>query len=373
MKKVTIVGAILDLILSILKITAGNLGGSSALIADGVHSLSDLVSDGIVLYATKFSAEDPDDDHPYGHERFETIATLFLGVILLLVGFGIIYDALSNIMDPADLTNVTLLITVGVISMLSKEALYWATIRVAKKYNSKMIEANAWHHRSDAISSVVVVIGIIGAITGYPNLDLIAAIIVGSMIIKMAIGFTIQSSKELVDTSIDKSDLDRLKKKMLEISGVTDVHSLRTRKYAGNIHGDVHVEVEPFLSVSEGHLIGILVEGRAKECLNDLADITVHIDPEKNDHLVAYKELLPREKAIAIINKLTNNHPIHDYIMEKRLHYLSGIIHIDFIVDGRSLDSSLTMKDIECFLHGVLSDNNRFGIVRVYYLNQQEI
>lgn len=369
-QKITIFGAVIDFILAVIKIVVGKIGGSVALVADGVHSFSDLVSDAIVLYASKHSSEDPDEDHPYGHDRFETIATLFLGVILLLVGIGIIYDALWRFSEPVVLSNTYLLISVAIISIISKEGLFWATIKVAKEHNSEMLKANAWHHRSDAISSVVVLIGILGAWYGVGYLDLVAALIVGAMIIKISLEFCFDSTKELVDTGIEKDDLNRLKKEMLAISGVSSVHSLRTRNFGSSIYCDVHVEVMPFLSVSEGHLISVLVEGKAKECLEGLSDITVHIDPEETDHHVAYQELLPRESVVSLIDTLTENHHFHSFIIEKRLHYLDGVIHVDFIVDSKVISNGHGFGEVETYLNKILIDDNRFGIIRVYYFNE---
>ncbi len=370
-KKITLLGGGIDLILAIIKVVVGKLGGSAALVADGIHSFSDLVSDGIVLYAAKHSSEAPDEDHPYGHDRFETIATFLLGIVLLLVGLGIIYDAFSRLMSPVTLTHTNVLMVVAAISIISKEVLYWMTIKVANKYNSAMLKANAWHHRSDAISSIVVLVGIVGSMLGYDYLDLIAAIVVGAMIIKIALDFSLSSAKELVDTGIEKGDLEKLRNEMKAISGVSSVHSLRTRSLGSSIYCDVHVEVMPFLSVSEGHLISVLVEGKAKECLEGLTDITVHIDPEETDHHAAYQELLPRESVISLLDDITISHPIHNSIIEKKLHYLGGVIHVDFIINFDILTEQYTHHDIDAYLHEILSNDVRFGIIRVYYFNQK--
>lgn len=368
-KNITILGGIIDLVLAILKVVVGKMGGSAALVADGIHSFSDLISDGIVLYAAKHSSEAPDDDHPYGHDRFETIATLLLGIILLIIGLGIIYDALTRLSSPTALTHTNILLIVAGLSVLSKEALYWLTINVANKYNSSMLRANAWHHRSDAISSIVVMVGIFGSMMGIAYLDLIAALVVGAMIIKISLEFCLSSSKELVDTGIEKADLEKLRGEMMSISGVCSVHSLRTRSFGNSIYADVHVEVMPFLSVSEGHLISVLVEGKAKECLDGLSDITVHIDPEETDHHIAYQELLPREKVITHINQITASNPIDKHILEKRLHYLDGTIHIDFIISYDALTQTQTAIIIEDYLHSILAEDERFGIIRVYYFS----
>ncbi len=155
-QKVTIVGAIVDFVLAVFKTVAGVLGNSGALIADGIHSFSDLFTDGVVLYAAKHSGEEADEEHPYGHERFETVATLGLAIILALIAIGIVIDAFERLNNPSNLSHSTLLLSVTVLSPLSKEAIYWYTLKVAKIYKSDMLKANAWHSRSDALSSVVV-------------------------------------------------------------------------------------------------------------------------------------------------------------------------------------------------------------------------
>ena len=159
-QKVTIVGGVVDFLLAIFKVITGVIGNSGALIADGIHSFSDLLSDGVVLYAAKHSGDAPDAEHPYGHERFETVATLGLSIILAIIGTGIIYDAINRLSDPQSLTHSTLLLSIVSLSIFSKEALYWYTLKVANTYKSEMLKANAWHHRSDALSSIVVFIGI---------------------------------------------------------------------------------------------------------------------------------------------------------------------------------------------------------------------
>ena len=185
-QKVTIVGAIVDFLLAIFKVVTGMIGNSGALIADGIHSFSDLLSDGVVWYAAKHSAEEADEEHPYGHERFETVATLGLSIILAIVGTGIIFDAFDRLSNPSALSHNALLLSVAALSIFSKEALYWYTLKVAKTYKSEMLKANAWHHRSDALSSIVVFVGILGSLNGYLYLDGIAAVVVGLMVIYIA-------------------------------------------------------------------------------------------------------------------------------------------------------------------------------------------
>lgn len=331
-KKVTIVGAIIDLLLAIIKIIAGLVGNSSALIADGIHSFSDLLSDGIVLYAAKHSSEEADEEHPYGHERFETVATLALSIILAIIGAGIIFNSIESFSRPNTLSYSALLLVVVAISVLSKEALYWYTLKVAKTHNSTMLKANAWHHRSDALSSIVVFIGILGSISGYLYFDGIAAIIVGLMIIYIAWELGLSATKELVDTSIDFEKIELLRDTLGRISGVISIHSLRTRRNGNKIACDIHVQVDPFLSVSEGHIISVNVEREAKRCLEGLNDVTVHIDPEDDEIAPPYDSLPERAEALGILNKALFENSSDSDINRIQLHYLDGMIHVDFFL-----------------------------------------
>ncbi|CAB9544033.1 Cobalt-zinc-cadmium resistance protein [Bathymodiolus brooksi thiotrophic gill symbiont] len=366
-QKITLIGAIADFLLSVFKVVAGVLGNSGALIADGVHSFSDLLSDAVVLYAVKHANEEADADHPYGHKRFETVATLGLAIILALVSIGIIYDALGRLSNPSVLAHSALLLSVVALSILSKEALYWYTIKVAKIYKSDMLKANAWHHRSDALSSVVVLVGVFGSLNGYPYLDSMAAIVVGLMVMMIAWKLGSSATKELVDTAIDVEQVEQLRTAIGMISGVNNVHSLRTRKIGHAISADVHVQVDPFLSVSEGHIISVSVERVAKRCLEDLDDVTVHIDPE-DDEIAAPCEHLPeRAKALGILNKALFGNKCDGEIERIQLHYLNGKIHVDFFLPLSCLSSNTGHNDILKTLTKVVEKLPEFGDIKVYF------
>ncbi len=366
-QKVTLVGAVIDLALGIFKVIAGVLGNSGALIADGIHSFSDLLSDGVVLYASKHSAEEADDEHPYGHERFETVATLGLAIILAIIGVGIIYDAFERLFNPSELSYDTLLLSAAALSIFSKEALYWYTLKVAKTYKSDMLKANAWHHRSDALSSVVVFIGILGSLNGYLYLDGVAAVVVGFMIIYIAWELGLGATKELVDTSIDADQVKQLRDSIGRISGVNSVHSLRTRKIGHTISCDVHVQVDPFLSVSEGHIISVSVERVAKECLEDLNDVTVHIDPEDDETVEPYESLPERAEALGILTKALFNNKCDGEIERIQLHYLESRIHVDFYLPLSCLESGQSGDEILAKLHETVDPLEGFGKIKVYF------
>lgn len=368
-QKITLIGAIVDLILAIFKVVVGVIGNSGALIADGIHSFSDLLSDGIVLYAAKHSQEDADEDHPYGHQKFETVATLGLAIILALVGIGIIFDGFDRLNNPAALTHINLLLGVAGISIFTKEMLYWYTLKIAKTYNSDMLKANAWHHRSDALSSVVVFAGVLGTTFGFIYLDAVAAIIVGLMVIYIAWELGSNATKELVDTSIDTDQIEKLRHALGQISGVNSVHSLRTRKIGHTISADVHVQVDPFLSVSEGHIISVSVERVAKTCLEQLTDVTVHIDPEDDETVAPYENLPERAEALGVLTKALFNNKCDGEINKIQLHYLDGKIHVDFYLPLSCLKNDNSHHEILNKLKETVSGLYGFGNIKVYFGN----
>jgi len=367
-QKVTLVGAFIDFILAVIKIVLGFIGQSGALIADGIHSFSDLITDWVTWYAAKLSGDAPDDDHPYGHERFETVATLGLSIFLAIVGTIIIIDGFGRFSNPNELKHESWLIAAATLSILSKEGLYWYTVKVAKNVKSDLLRANAWHHRTDAFSSIVVVIGIIGAANGYFFFDSVAAILVGVLIIYIGWQLGFEATKELVDTSIDQEDIKALHLALSEIKGVKSVHTLRTRKVGHKKSADVHVQVNPFLSVSEGHIISVSVERVAKECIEELDDVTVHIDPENDEEKddAPYKDVPERAQALKIINQSLKLENINYKIEKTQLHYLEGEILVDFYLSIDYLTNN-TIEEIQSKLSLALEKLPGFGQVKVYY------
>ena len=367
-QKVTIVGALIDFLLSIIKIILGFIGQSGALIADGVHSFSDLLTDWVTWYAAKLSGDAPDADHPYGHERFETVATLGLSIFLAIVGTIIIFEGFGRFSNPNELRHENWLIAAAALSVLSKEALYWYTVKVARDINSDLLKANAWHHRTDAFSSIVVVIGIIGAANGYFFLDSVAAIIVGILIIYIGWQLGFEATKELVDTSIGQEDIKALRVALSEIKGVNSVHTLRTRKVGHKKSADVHVQVNPFLSVSEGHIISVSVERVAKECIEELDDVTVHIDPENDEEKedAPYKDLPERAQALKIISQSLKLENVNYNIEKTQLHYLEGEILVDFFLSADYLKNQ-ELNNIKSELSAALEKLPDFGEVKVYF------
>lgn len=327
--RTAVVGAVVNLVLSAVKIAAGVLGQSQALIADGIHSVSDLLSDVLVWFAGRHTAQSPDRDHPYGHGRYETVATLVLGGLLALVAIGIGWDATHRLFMPEDLLRpAPMTLYAALASILIKEWLYWWTLAYAHRVQSRMLRANAWHHRSDAISSVVVLVGVAGTMAGLPYLDAVAAVLVAVMIAHIAWELGWEAIQELVDTGLDAERLAAVRQTILSVGGVRDVHMLRTRRLGGFASADVHVLVDPRVSVSEGHMISVLVERRLKQQIDELTDVTVHIDPE-DDEAAPCGELPLRAAAMVRLSRLWDGIPQAGLRHHTVLHYLNGKIDVE--------------------------------------------
>ena len=284
-QKVTLIGAVLDALLGFAKVIVGVLANSHALIADGIHSFSDLLTDAMVIVVSKFSHHGPDEDHPYGHGRFETFATVVLGSLLIAVAGAMAYDSVYRLIysEQIHVPAWPALVVAG-ISIVSKEWIYHYTKAVGEKYNSKMVIANAWHSRSDAISSIVVLVGVGGAMLGISWLDNVAALVVAIMIAKIGWDLAWESVQELVDTALSTEEVDGMKDIIMQIEGVVGVHELRSRKMGADALLDIHIQVGSKVSVSEGHNIGVWVTDSLLKNVKSITDVTVHIDPEDDDN-----------------------------------------------------------------------------------------
>lgn len=372
-KRVTIVGALVNLVLAALKVTAGIIGHSQSLIADGIHSLSDLISDALVLFAATHAASAPDEQHPYGHARFETAATLGLGVLLCAVAVGIVWDAVERLFSPEELLHPEMItLYVATFSILSNEALYWYTVKVADKLNSPMLRANAWHHRSDAISSIVVLVGIAGTMAGLPYLDAIAAVLVGLMVSRIGWELGFGALQELVDAGLEQQKVDQLREAILAIDDVRDVHMLRTRRHGHLAAADVHVQVDPWLSVSEGHMISVAVEEAARNALEELEDVTVHIDPEDDEESVPSSIGLPtRREALDILERAWMTTGCDGRWQQVQLHYLQGKIHVHVYLALSCLHEMGDAQAITRHFSRPLEELPEFGKVTIYYSQEK--
>jgi len=287
--KVTIVGSVLNVLLVVLKFLAGIFGQSAAMISDAVHSLSDFATDIIVLVFVNVSAKPQDCDHDYGHGKYETLATIIIGLVLMFVGVGLFLNGAEKIIDALFHDKVIespgkIALIAAIISIFTKETLYRYTVLTGKKVNSQVIVANAWHHRSDAFSSIGAAIGIAGALflgDKWRVLDPIAAIVVSLFIVKIAIRLFVPAVNELLEKSLPKDIEDEIMKIARKTEGARDPHNLRTRKIGNNIAIELHIRVTPSLSVSEAHIIATEVEKRLRVHFGQQTHTAIHVEPEK--------------------------------------------------------------------------------------------
>lgn len=348
-QKATVVGAIVNLLLAVLKVLFGIFSNSQALLIDGVHSLSDLFTDLLVIIVTKFSHNEPDDEHPYGHQRFETIGSLVIGAFLIAVAGGIAYSSAERVFSEQLTTPGWSAIFIAIISIGSKEWIYRYTMEVAERTNSAILKANAWHHRTDSLSSIVVVIGLLGAYAGYNWLDPLAAVIVSVMIAKVGYDLAWNNIKELVDTAPPQDFIDKVETIIFEIPEVKDVHKLRSRRTGADILLDLHIQVEPYISVSEGHQIGDNVTHRLLTQIDELSDVTVHVDPEEDENKDLYSDetVLPlRSEIIAILQDRWLNRFEFKAIKQINIHYSHNSVILELVLpqemnDKRELFSNM--------------------------------
>ncbi len=273
------VSAAVNLALALVQVLLGFVAHSQGLIADGIHSLSDLVADAVVLFANHHSQKAADEDHPYGHQRFETAATLVLGLLLLAVGVGILWTAVVKLQAPETVPQVHLLaLWVAGGALVAKELLFRYMLSVAHAVKSSMLVANAWHARSDAASSLVVGLGIIGNLAGYPILDPIAALIVGFLVGKMGWKYGWSALHDLMDSAIDEQEVQAIRQTLAETPGVSGVHDVRTRKMGDMVVVDAHIEVDALLTVEAGHDIAVLARQRVMQH-HRVLDLMTHVDP----------------------------------------------------------------------------------------------
>ncbi len=351
-RRVTVLAIWVDGIVGLAKLVTGIIVGSAALVADGIHSFSDLVTDGFVLAATHYGSQDPDHDHPYGHGRIETLATLFLGSVLIFVAGAIAWSSVERLIAAAEIPQPGLwAMLVALLSLLAKEALFHLTMRVARRLRSKLLEANAWHSRSDVLSTGVVLVGLVGTQLGHGWLDTIAAVIVGLLVGKVGWDLLWESGRELVDTALPVSQQEAMREVALNVPGVAGVHDLRTRQSAGHTMLDLHVVVSPRISVSEGHEIGNEVSRRLRQAFPALTDLTFHIDPE-DDAGEGDPSRLPglplRPEVERALTQRWSDLPAWPELRDLELHYLEGRVTVVACLDEHSpLDSRQTARRLE--------------------------
>ncbi|MGY5452381.1 cation diffusion facilitator family transporter [Agarivorans sp. MS3-6] len=279
-RKATWIGSIANVLLAILKITVGKITGSQALVADGVHSFSDLVTDAAILLGSRYWAAPADKEHPYGHGRFETLTNVFIGAILVIVGLGIAWDSINSFSEETSNPGA-LALWAAIISIVVKEALYRWTLVQAKKVNSRALHANAWHHRSDALSSLPVAVAVL-ANYFFPHLhylDQVAALLVTAMILKAAWEIIWPALQEITEKEADEQLDHKIQSRAALIPDIKEVHAIRNRRVGSAILVDFHLLVDPLMSVEQAHTITEEFKDHLMQELDEVVDVIIHIEP----------------------------------------------------------------------------------------------
>jgi cation diffusion facilitator family transporter len=279
-QSITKVGLVTNIALSAVKLIVGIVGNSMALVADGVHSISDMVTDLTVLVGVHFGSKQADPRHPYGHGRIETFASMGVALVLVVVGLGMVYQAGKYITESHDIRPGAAVLFVAVISIISKEVLYRATRKVAVTTHSTALYANAWHHRSDALSSVAVVIGVISVMLDFKYGDHIAAIVVGLMIVLVGVRVILESLNELTEGAVDEGTIESIKEIVSSDGQIRQWHKLRTRTVGREVFLDLHILVDPELNVAAAHEVAESLENAIHEQITRPVNVIVHIEPD---------------------------------------------------------------------------------------------
>ena len=306
--KATRMGVILNVFMGLSKGIVGTWSGSAALIADALHSVADAFTDIFAYFMLKICVQAPDEDHQYGHLKFETAGTLILAVILAIIAISIGYSALENAAHGHSLNITPLALVVTVLSIGINEFLYHYTKRLGKQVESSILIANAWHHRTDSLSSVAVLAGLSVSRVGFPIFDTIAALFVTALLLKIAFDIGSEAFHDLVDAAIDPAFLERLTNSIHNHDGVVGISSLRARRVSGKAYADVNIEVDPLISVSEGHTIAETLERSLKKSHQSLHDITVHVEPSGAVHNTTKSTKKLRNE----VKKVLNQHIAYD-------------------------------------------------------------
>ena len=345
-QRATWVSVVVNLVLTLAQLLVGWLAHSQSLVAHGLHSFSDLLSDFLVIWASRQSAVPADRAHPYGHGRVETAATLVLGVSLIAIGAGILWESGSRLQAGVEAPAVGLLaFWIAVLTVVAKEGLYRYLIGVAEKLRSQLLTANALHTRADAASALVVVVGIGGALLGWTFLDLLAAALMGFMILRMGAELARDAIKELIDTGLDEVQVAAIRATLAATPGVLGVHALRTRRMAHQALVDVHVQVAPMISVSEGHRIAEAARARVLREHPEVLDVLVHVDPEDDlEPDLAATRLPGRETLLPLLQPLLADLPPPERVV---LHYLGGQVEVEVFLQHDYFASEEALHRVE--------------------------
>jgi cation diffusion facilitator family transporter len=330
-QRITWVSVAVNVVLTTMQIVVGLIAHSQSLIADAMHTLSDIVADAFVLFANRKGAEAADADHPYGHGRYETAASLVLGVLLAGTGAGILIAAAGRLQDIGSAPPVGVAaMWAALITLAAKEGLFRYMLATAERLRSPMLVANAWHARADALSSLVVAAGIAGALAGFNFADAVAAIIVGAMIVRAGLKFGWDAIRELIDTGLAAGEVAAIRQTIATTPGVLGMHELRTRRMAHQVLVDAHVQVNPRISVSEGHRIAESARQRVLVSHPEVLDVLVHVDAENDLQGNAAVALPDRATLLAHLREVLDADP--PGFEQTILHYLGTRVEAEIFL-----------------------------------------
>ncbi|MDO9011917.1 MAG: cation diffusion facilitator family transporter [Gallionella sp.] len=368
-QKSTWVSIVINVLLTFFQIVGGFFSHSQALMADGLHSLSDLLSDVLVLYANRHGNRHADANHPYGHARVETAATLILGIFLAVLGVGLLVAAAMRLQHPEALQVVNpIALGIAIFALIAKEGLFRYMLAVAKRVRSQMLVANAWHARSDAASSLVVVVGIGGNLLGYTFLDLVAAAVVGVMIAHMGGKLALEALAELIDTGLDAEEVEAIRQTLLNTHGVLGLHDLRTRKMADNALVDAHILVDPRISVSEGHYIAETARHAVLKH-HHVLDVMVHIDPEDDIQAKHNIKLPSRPGLLAqLAERLGDASVAGNRVI---FHYLEGKVDVELYLPAGQ-QSTEHVKTLQARCDELVQDDPLFRAIHIHSNHAQQ-
>ena len=366
MQRVTLTAIVTNSVLAVGQLIIGLAANAFSLVADSVHTLSDLFTDMLVLLAGRHGAHPADRDHPYGHGRIETATTLILGSVLTVVGLGFLWSSgvrLQNMATAPELHTIALYM--ALVTLAAKEGLFRYTLAASKRLKAPVLEANAWHARSDAASSLVVAAGIGGSLAGYPFLEPLAAAVVGFLVLHMGVRLAWKAMRELVDTGLSEQEIARLNDTVRGTPGVIDLHDLRTRRMADRVLCDTHVQVDPRITVSEGHRISDAVYFRIREAHPEVRDVLVHIDAEDDADLQdAPPGPLPERAEVChtMLSLLGDDAAEAERI---QIHYLGQRIEAEIIV-GKAVWSRMDVDALKQRITALLSARPAYRSVSVF-------
>lgn len=344
--RVTLLGMWLDLFLGVGKIIGGIITQSFALITDGIHSLTDAVTDIFVVIVARLAHTDADAEHQYGHGRFETLGTIAMGVVFFITAAILLYDSINRLRTSETIPTPAIAgIAFAALSIAAKEWIFQYTIRVARRLNSSLLKANVWHSRSDAISSIAVLIGIIGARQGYVWMDTVAAMFVAMIIAKIGWKLCADSLTELVDTAVSPQRRKQFEDCILSIEGILEITDLRSRSSGGKVILEARLLVDSHISVSEGHQLGEQASKALIKHFSDITEVLIHIDPIQH---ITQKRATDDAKNLPVrakvINTLHQNwHELLDdeAIASVNLHYLGNSIEVDLVINADEFSNTL--------------------------------